>query len=185
MFCLSLLNDKILEGLHHVFFIHCLPYSISKQCLSRLCPHPFIFVDLMLSTLPLTKKCIHYYSEIFLSSDSSFSSLTKLRWEIRELRELASPPLVVREVWKSVSWVNWGSPRCLLFHITSSPRKTSLGSTFLSNHISLLLLLLSCFSHVRLLCDPRDGSPPGSPVPGILQARTLEWVAIAFSPTSL
>ena len=27
------------------------------------------------------------------------------------------------------------------------------------------------------LCDPRDGSPPGSPVPGILQARTLEWVA--------
>ena len=30
-------------------------------------------------------------------------------------------------------------------------------------------------------CDPRDGSPPGSPVPGILQARTLEWVAISFS----
>ena len=31
------------------------------------------------------------------------------------------------------------------------------------------------------LCDPIDGSPPGSPVPGILQARTLEWVAILFS----
>ena len=31
------------------------------------------------------------------------------------------------------------------------------------------------------LCNPRDGSPPGSPVPGILQARTLEWVAISFS----
>ena len=31
------------------------------------------------------------------------------------------------------------------------------------------------------LCDPRDGSPPGSPVPGILWARTLEWVAISFS----
>ena len=31
------------------------------------------------------------------------------------------------------------------------------------------------------LCDPRDGSPPGSPVPGILQARTLEWFAISFS----
>ena len=30
------------------------------------------------------------------------------------------------------------------------------------------------------LCDPVDGSPPGSPIPGILQARTLEWVAIAF-----
>ena len=31
------------------------------------------------------------------------------------------------------------------------------------------------------LCDPRDGSPPGSPIPGILQARILEWVAISFS----
>ena len=31
------------------------------------------------------------------------------------------------------------------------------------------------------LCDPRDGSPPGSPVPGIIQARTLEWLAISFS----
>ena len=31
------------------------------------------------------------------------------------------------------------------------------------------------------LCNPRDGSPPGSPVPGILQAKILEWVAISFS----
>ena len=37
--------------------------------------------------------------------------------------------------------------------------------------------LLSCLT----LCDPIDGSPPGSPVPGILQARTLEWVAMSFS----
>ena len=33
------------------------------------------------------------------------------------------------------------------------------------------------------LCNPIDGNPPGSPVPGILQARTLEWVAISFSNT--
>ena len=39
--------------------------------------------------------------------------------------------------------------------------------------------LQSCLT----LCDPRDGSPPGSPVPGVLQARTLEWVAISFSNT--
>ena len=39
---------------------------------------------------------------------------------------------------------------------------------------SMMLLLLSRFSHFRL-CDPIDGSPPGSPVPRILQARTLEW----------
>ena len=40
--------------------------------------------------------------------------------------------------------------------------------------------LLSRFSHVRL-CATRDGSLSGSTVPGILQARTLEWVAISFS----
>ena len=45
---------------------------------------------------------------------------------------------------------------------------------------ALLLLLLSCFSRVRL-CNPIDGSPPGSSIPGILQARTLERVAISFS----
>ena len=38
-------------------------------------------------------------------------------------------------------------------------------------------LLQSC----PTLCDPIDGGPPGSPIPGILQARTLEWVAISFS----
>ena len=37
--------------------------------------------------------------------------------------------------------------------------------------------LQSCLT----LCDPIDGSPPGSPIPGILQARPLEWVAIAIS----
>ena len=42
------------------------------------------------------------------------------------------------------------------------------------------LLLLSRFGRVWL-CDPIDGSPPGSPVPGIPQARTLEWVALSFS----
>ena len=37
------------------------------------------------------------------------------------------------------------------------------------------------FQSCPTLCDPIDGSPPGSPVPRILQARTLEWVAISFS----
>ena len=40
--------------------------------------------------------------------------------------------------------------------------------------------LQSCLT----LCDPIDGSPPGSATPGILQARTLEWVAIPFSRRS-
>ena len=55
-------------------------------------------------------------------------------------------------------------------------------SQFNANHRGLYAadaakLLQSC----PTLCDPRDGSPPGSTVPGILQARTLEWVAISFS----
>ena len=49
-----------------------------------------------------------------------------------------------------------------------------------SDLLLLLLLLLSRFSRVWL-CANTDGSPSGSPVPGILQARTLEWVAISFS----
>ena len=50
---------------------------------------------------------------------------------------------------------------------------------FLSLHSTTITTtsLQSC----PTLCDPTDGSPPGSPTPGILQARTLEWVAISFS----
>ena len=46
--------------------------------------------------------------------------------------------------------------------------------------LRLLLLLLSRFSHVQL-CVPIDGSPPGSPISDISQARILEWVATSFS----
>ena len=56
------------------------------------------------------------------------------------------------------------------FFTTSATWKTSL-------HIAAAKSLQSC----PTLWDPIDGSPPGSPVPGILQARTLEWVAISFS----
>ena len=54
---------------------------------------------------------------------------------------------------------------------------------FFKNYFFLTLLyaaaksLQSCLT----LCNPIDGSPPGSPIPGILQAGTLEWVAISFS----
>ena len=46
-----------------------------------------------------------------------------------------------------------------------------------NNFVGALKSLQSCLT----LCDLIDGSPPGSPVPGILQARILEWVAISFS----
>ena len=55
--------------------------------------------------------------------------------------------------------------------------------TFVRKGMSLLFNILSAKSlqSCPTLCDPIDGGPPGSPVPGILQASTLEWVAIAFS----
>ena len=53
---------------------------------------------------------------------------------------------------------------------------------------TIITLLISCAAAAAkslqscpTLCDPIDGSPPGSPIPVILQARTLEWVAISFS----
>ena len=57
--------------------------------------------------------------------------------------------------------------------------------TFVGKIMSLLFNMLSAatksLQSCPTLCDPIDSSPPGSPVPGILQARTLEWVAISFS----
>ena len=58
----------------------------------------------------------------------------------------------------------------LLSPSKSSPIQGSLGKNAAKS-------LQSCLT----LCDPIDSSPSGSPVPGILQARTLEWVAISFS----
>ena len=48
-------------------------------------------------------------------------------------------------------------------------------------HYSAAAAAAKSFQSCLTLCDPIDGSPPGSPVPGILQARILEWVAISFS----
>ena len=53
-------------------------------------------------------------------------------------------------------------------------KKSCISPSFAAAAIKPLQLCLT-------LCDPTDGSPPGSSIPGILQARTLEWVAISFS----
>jgi len=49
------------------------------------------------------------------------------------------------------------------------------------NHLVAAAAAAKSLQSCPTLCDPIDGSPPGSPVPGILQARILEWVAISFS----
>ena len=57
------------------------------------------------------------------------------------------------------------------------------GNGFVSCFLSMLRAAAAAKSlqSCPTLCDPLDGSPPGSSIPGILQARTLEWVAISFS----
>ena len=53
--------------------------------------------------------------------------------------------------------------------------------TLFSEHWSAAAAAAAVLQSCPTLCDRIDSSPPGSPVPGILQARTLEWVAISFS----
>ena len=69
----------------------------------------------------------------------------------------------------------WQTFFCLIKLILLNVKKNVSTENVLKSVFAMLLLLLS------RLCDPIDGNPPGSPVAGILQARTLEWVAISFS----
>ena len=98
-----------------------------------------------------------------------------LRHPFSEIYLTQIPPTVLKTLWShglpcNYAVISNGNQYCLNKH-----------TYFLPAPILLLLLLLSPFSRVRLRATPhRDGSPPGSPIPGILQARTLEWVAISF-----
>ena len=73
-----------------------------------------------------------------------------------------------------------GQERVTTEPLTRAGRNITCYNQHFRKHLGMLLLLLSRFSRVQL-CDPRDGSPPGSSAHGILQARVLEWGAIAFS----
>ena len=81
--------------------------------------------------------------------------------------------------------VLWCSACCMVQlsypHMSTGKTIALARQTFVGKVTSLLFNMLSAAVAKLLLCDPMDGSPPGSPVPGILQARTLEWVAISFS----
>ena len=63
---------------------------------------------------------------------------------------------------------------------TAAPQ-ASLSFTISQSLLKLMSITAKSLQSCPTLCDPIDGSPSGSPVPGILQARTLEWVAISFS----
>ena len=79
--------------------------------------------------------------------------------------------------WNGLAWIS-----AVLIYLWRQARdqvNNQQGFTFL-----LLMLAVAAAKSLQscpALCNPIDGSPPGSPIPGILQARTLEWVAISFS----
>ena len=77
-----------------------------------------------------------------------------------------------REVWGRMdTWI------CMVESLQHSPETITALLISYAAAAAAAKSLQSC----PTLCDPIDGSPPGSSVPGILQARVLEWVAIAFS----
>ena len=96
----------------------------------------------------------------------------------------------VGRIWLSCKWEPSSSWLCsvcpsLLTSQANSWEVQGVGTDVSSQrHVPLLLGCPAAAKSLQscpTLCDPIDGSPPGSPVPGILQARTLEWVAISFS----
>ena len=107
------------------------------------------------------------------------------------------PYSVHRVLWASVAsremWFSSGVPGGTsppVCHVESSPkpeswrvdpRRTLYNSQAPSCGPTAAAAAAKSFQSCPTLCDPIDGSPPGSPIPGILQARTLEWVAISFS----
>ena len=91
-------------------------------------------------------------------------------------------PIEKAPVWEHDLYL--GQNRQAVFNIFfSKPLKWSSGSTTLKNLEAKLLAAAAAKSLQSCLtrCNPLDGSSPGSPIPGMLQARTLEWVAISFS----
>ena len=73
-----------------------------------------------------------------------------------------------------------------IYNIMSSANRALLLPLWFTYHFFVLPAAAAAANSLQscpTLCNPKDGSPPGSPVTGILQARTLEWVAISFSNT--
>ena len=100
-------------------------------------------------------------------SSNQLTVLGKKSESFQKKKKKLNLPPVSLWAWTALSTLPWVSsmPTCPVDFRFDNPSAAAAKS------------LQSC----PTLCDPIDGSPPGSPTPGILQARTLEWVAISFS----
>ena len=105
-------------------------------------------------------------------------SVTKLCPAVCDLMDCSPPGFSVHGIsqarkldWVAISLSRESSPP------RDGTRTSYIAGRFFNTEPTAAKSLQSC----PTLCNPIDGNPPGSPVPGILQARTLEWVAISFS----
>ena len=80
-----------------------------------------------------------------------------------------------------ISLVNISQQKQLQNFLVIRTFKSTLNNFQRGNTVLLTIVTAKSLQSCPTLCDPIDGSPPGSPVPGILQVRTLERVAISFS----
>ena len=81
----------------------------------------------------------------------------------------------------SPTGMKWVKARDVLRHPTMHRTGSTIKNHDAPNDDSAAAAAAKSLQLCPTLCDPTDGSLPGSPIPGILQARTLEWVAISFS----
>ena len=101
------------------------------------------------------------------------------------------PPFIIFPPLSKINWLSYTATFrvqvAISSHLDDYNRKAQLAYTHDSPNFSLIRAVAAAAAAAKslqscpTLCDPIDGSLPGSPVPGILQARTLEWVAISFS----
>jgi len=112
---------------------------------------------------------------ITMNKPSGGNGITAQLFEIPKDDAVKVLPAVCQQIWKTQQWL-WDSKR-LVF--TPVPKKGNAKES--SNYHTTTATTAKSLQSCPTLCDPIEGSPPGSPVPGILQARTLEWVAISFS----
>ena len=131
-----------------------------------------------------------YWSFSFsISPSNEYSGLTFFRMDWLDLLAVQGPLKSLLQHHSSKESILWCSAFFIVQHshpyMTTGKTIALTRRTFVGKVISLLLTMLSAAAKslqpCPTLCDPIDGSPQGSPVPGILQARTLEWVAISFS----
>ena len=138
-----------------------------------------------------SEPCPTWWTYTWAWPPSTISPACSLETQLHKLCPRASPVKGRQRQWGDLTYV------CIVKRALQSSSVThpsphevailclcgenTLRSTRLAKYDYAMLCYAKSLQSWPSLCDPIDGSPPGSPVPGILQARTLEWVAISFS----